>query len=58
MSPWRCPDAAFATAPSEHLLEFLTPYAMVPVFLFEFVRFFARRWLCPRSREEKKPKGQ
>jgi hypothetical protein len=51
VSPAQCPDATFAAAPSEHFLEYMTPYAMVPVFLWLFILFFVRRFVL------KKPKG-
>ena len=48
VTPRLCPQ--FATAPSHHLVEFLTPYAMVPVFLYLFINFFVQRFIL------KKPK--
>ena len=40
-----CPQARFARAASEHPLEFATVYAMVPVYLWFFLVFFAKRFL-------------
>ena len=47
ISPRLCgpAGAAFAAAPSELPLAFVTPYAMVPVYLYFFLVFFAKRFL-------------
>ena len=45
ISPGTCASAPFATAPSELPLAFATPYAMVPVYLYFFLVFFAKRFL-------------
>jgi hypothetical protein len=54
VSPNECPDAAFATAPKDFPLEFMTPYAMVPVFLYFFVVFFLKRFVVTPNRKTKK----
>lgn len=41
----------FAT---DHWLEFLTPFMMVPVFLLFFLKYFAERWILPLFRKSKK----
>jgi len=51
VSPTECPAERWSKAPEEHLLAYLTPYAMVPVFLWLFVVFFVKRFIL------KKPKG-
>ena len=43
ISPSLCP--AFAAAPRELPFTFATPYAMVPVYLYFFLAFFAKRFL-------------
>ena len=50
VSPHVCPAAAFADAPRAHRLEVLTPYLMVPVYLFFFVVFFVKRFLLPQKK--------
>jgi len=45
--------ARFATAPSEHFLEFMTPYAMVPVFLGLFIVFFVERFVLKKPKTTK-----
>jgi hypothetical protein len=52
VSPGECPNARFATAPQEHLLEFLTPYAMVPVFLYLFIVFFVNRFIFKKDKKK------
>ena len=54
VSPGECPAAAFASAPKEHTLAFLTPYAMVPVFLYFFVVFFVDRFIFKKAKAPKK----
>ena len=49
-SPRVCPAASFADAPRAHRLEVLTPYVMVPVYLFFFVVFFVKRFLIPQKK--------
>ena len=49
-SPQVCPAAPFATAPNSHYLEVITPYGMVPVYLFFFVLFFVKRFLVKKKR--------
>jgi len=51
VTPRLCPQ--FASAPSDHLLEFLTPYAMVPVFLYLFVVFFVQRFILKKPKTKK-----
>lgn len=51
VTPRLCPQ--FATAPSDHRLEFLTPYAMVPVFLYLFVVFFVQRFILKKPKSKK-----
>jgi hypothetical protein len=41
----------FSSGAAEHRAEFLTPYAMVPVYLIFFLHFFAKRWLCPGKKK-------
>ena len=41
---------AFAIARTDHPLAYWTPYALVPVYLGFFLRFFAMRWLCPTAK--------
>ena len=46
ITPGTCSKtSAFADAPSKLPLEFATPYAMVPVYLWFFLVFFAKRFL-------------
>lgn len=40
----RCGDT-YGAALDLHLWETLTPYAMVPVYLWLFIVFFAKRWI-------------
>ena len=49
VSPAVCPAASFADAPKEHFLEFVTPYFMVPVYLFFFCVFFVKRFILPKK---------
>jgi hypothetical protein len=56
VSPGECPDADFARAPKESLLGFLTPYAMVPVFLYLFCVFFVKRFILKKPKKEDKDK--
>jgi len=58
LNPGDCPDAKYTTALSEKPLEFLTPYCMVPVFLFFFVKFFIHRFILkkPKAGAEQKEK--
>lgn len=53
VSPGECPAAAFASAPRTETLSFLTPYAMVPVFLYLFVVFFVKRFILKKPKPEK-----
>lgn len=52
VSPGECPNSRFAIAPSEHFLEFLTPYAMVPVFLYLFIVFFVNRFIFKKDKKK------
>lgn len=54
VSPGECPTAFWATAPKNATLAFITPYAMVPVFLYLFVVFFVKRFII---KEPKTPGG-
>ncbi len=45
INPGACATAAFAPAPAELPLAYVTPYAMVPVYLYFFLVFFAKRFL-------------
>lgn len=45
VSPSVCPTARFAGAPRALPLEFGTPYLLVPVYLYFFLVFFAKRFL-------------
>merc|ERR1740139_832074 len=56
VSPAECPNAAFTTAPTYHLLEYLTPYTMVPVFLWLFIVFFVKRFILLKPKGETKKK--
>ena len=49
-SAGECPLAAFAAAPQEATLAYLTPYAMVPVFLYFFVVYFVRRFILKQTK--------
>jgi len=51
VSPNECPNAKWAPGIQQHTLEYCTPYAMVPVFLWLFILFFWRRFI------QQKPKG-
>jgi hypothetical protein len=51
VTPGECPDAPFAKAPEESLMAFLTPYAMVPVFLYFFCVFFVKRFILPKPKK-------
>lgn len=53
VSPGECPAERWAKAPEEHVLAFLTPYAMVPVFLWLFVVFFVKRFILQRPKSDK-----
>lgn len=60
VSPGECPDSAFASfdilalLPSlDFVLAFLTPYAMVPVFLWLFIVFFVRRFILKKPKSKK-----
>mmetsp|Transcript_32262 Transcript_32262/g.63085 ORF Transcript_32262/g.63085 Transcript_32262/m.63085 type:complete len:276 (-) Transcript_32262:1025-1852(-) len=57
VNPASCPQAGFTSAPSEHPLEFATPYAMVPVYLYFFCVFFAKRFVCPVKKDSHKKKN-
>jgi len=52
VTPTVCPDSRFAKAASDHPIEFMTPYGMVPVFLYLFILFFVKRFIL------RKPKRQ
>jgi len=54
VGPARCPDARWARGGSEHPAAFLTPYAMVPVFLWMFVVFFVKRFLLGTPKNGRK----
>eukprot|EP00614_Pseudopedinella_elastica_P027814 CAMPEP_0172621952 /NCGR_PEP_ID=MMETSP1068-20121228/116839_1 /TAXON_ID=35684 /ORGANISM="Pseudopedinella elastica, Strain CCMP716" /LENGTH=241 /DNA_ID=CAMNT_0013429941 /DNA_START=7 /DNA_END=732 /DNA_ORIENTATION=- len=60
VSPAECPAAPFASGPKDYLPEFLTPYAMVPVFLYFFVVFFFKRFILkkPKPPKEISKKGK
>ena len=45
INPGTCATAAFSNAPNELPIAFATPYAMVPVYLYFFLVFFAKRFL-------------
>lgn len=47
-------EASFARGPEEHLLAFLTPYSMVPVFLWLFCVFFVKRFVLKKPKEDNK----
>jgi len=51
VSPYQCPNAKWAQGPHQHPFEFISPYAMVPVYLYLFVVLFWRRFV------QKKRKG-
>lgn len=54
VTPRECPAAPFARAPKENLFAYLTPYAMVPVFLYFFVVFFVKRFILKKPKVGKK----
>ena len=56
INPGLCASAPFASAPSELPLAFATPYAMVPVYLYFFLVFFAKRFLGIGSNKKRKQK--
>lgn len=53
-NPSACPAASFASAPSEHPLAFVTPYAMVPVYLVFFIIFFVKRFVLGSRKKAKR----
>jgi len=53
VSPGECPAERWAKAPEEHVLAYLTPYAMVPVFLWLFVVFFVKRFILQKPKGDK-----
>jgi len=53
-SPGECPSAPFASLPREEFLTYLTPYCMVPVFLYFFVVFFVKRFILKKPKALKK----
>ena len=54
VTPTVCSEATFASAPTDHPLEFWTPYAMVPVFLWLFIVFFVKRFVLHKPKSAKK----
>lgn len=48
----------FMTFFNEFPADFITPYAMVPVYIIFFLRFFINRWVLRKSHHNKKPKAQ
>ena len=57
ISPGLCPDAPFADAARAAPISFLTPYALVPVYLWFFLVFFAKRFLGLGRKKSSKGKG-
>jgi len=53
LNPAECPAASFTDAPTELRAEYLTPYFMVPVFLFFFMKFFVGRFMFPAKKAKK-----
>jgi len=47
-------DLKFIDGPQEYLLEFLTAYATVPVFLVFFIRFFIQRFILKKKKKQPK----
>ncbi|KAJ1489464.1 hypothetical protein T484DRAFT_1936929 [Baffinella frigidus] len=47
VTPGICPE--HADVPKAHFWEFITPYGMVPVYLYFFVVFFVKRFLFPKK---------
>jgi len=56
VNPAECPESSFANAPEELPANFVTPYFMVPVFLFFFMKFFIERFIFPTKKESKSGK--
>lgn len=54
VNPAQCPEAHFASAPSDQPMEFFTVYAMVPVFLLLFLRYFYKRYITKKIKNAKK----
>lgn len=50
VTPSEC-GPMFAEAPTKHRLEYLTPYAMVPVFLWLFMVFFVNRFVLKKKKK-------
>lgn len=50
VNPAECPTAEFATGYEKYPLAFNTPYAMVPVFLFFFLKFFVNRFILGKAK--------
>lgn len=53
VSPGECPASAFSKGPAEYLPEFVTPYAMVPVFLYLFCVFFVETFILRKPKAKK-----
>ena len=56
VNPRECPDALFNAGPQEYVLEFITAYGMVPVFLAFFIKFFVKRFILGSKRSQRSNK--
>lgn len=56
VSPATCPAAPFADGFEKHPLEFITPYTMVPVYLWFFIVFFVKRFILKKKSTPKDAK--
>lgn len=52
VNPAECPEATYSDA-SSYPFEFFTPYLMVPVYLWFFIVFFVKRFICGKSGKKK-----
>ena len=58
VNPYECgANSRYSTAPTTFLPEFLTPYAMVPVFLYYFLKYFVGRFILKSSPKSKPSKA-
>mmetsp|Transcript_17929 Transcript_17929/g.25299 ORF Transcript_17929/g.25299 Transcript_17929/m.25299 type:complete len:278 (+) Transcript_17929:74-907(+) len=55
ITPGMCPNS-YGDAQTTNRLEFLTPYSMVPVFLWLFVLFFVKRFILKKPKATKSKK--
>ena len=56
VNPRECPDALFNAGPQEYVLEFITAYGMVPVFLAFFIKFFVKLFILGSKRSQRSNK--